>query len=208
MTLKEVRRAKTPQGTAVYYHLEETGLDTGQVYTLLSTTLALSTLPALEGVTFNESGLGVCAGRDGTCAGDKPNDPIDLVLFAAKGEPKRFGVVSANGDYKAFTYVIPFPIVGEDRGCTAEAILLTAKADAVLIQARGLAPNQGVHFNGVSEGETQQSESKADEEGNYYQVVLPSVKGKSHGKAKVTLQASGCSPSVSFEWGEGTDHNQ
>jgi hypothetical protein len=208
ITLKEVKRVMTPQGTSVYYHLLETGLDTGQVYTLFSATLQLSTVPALEGVTFSESGLGVCAGRDGTCSGDKPNDPIDLVMFAAKGEPKRLAVVSANSEYKAFTYVVPFPIVGEDRGCTVEVILLSAKAEAVLIHASGLTPTRDVHFTGVSEGEIQRNDSKADEEGNYYQAALPFVKGKSHGSAKATIQSSGCSPSVSFEWGDGTDHNQ
>jgi hypothetical protein len=208
ITLKETHRERTQSGTAVYYRLFGSGLENDAVYTLFSTSLGLATAPALEGVTFDPSGLAVCAGKPGTCTSDRPNDPIDLAVFAAKGEPKRFAAISEDKESKAFTFVVPFPILGKDRGCTIEAILLTAKAEAVLIRGSSFAAGIEVHFTGVSEGETQQSDSKADGEGNLYVVALAYVKGKSRGKAKVTLQSAACSPSLSFEWGEGTDHNQ
>jgi len=208
ITLKETRRDRTAQGTAVYYRLSASGLDKDAVYTLFSTSLGMRTTPTLAGVTFDRSGVAVCAGKQGTCSGERPNDPNDLAVYAAKGEPKRFGVVSGDNEHKAFTYVVPFPILGKDRGCTAEAILLTAKGEAVLIHGSGFAPGTDVHFVGVSEGEPQRTESKANDEGDFYQVALPYVKGKSHGKVKVTLESNACSPSLSFEWGEGTDHNQ
>ena len=206
--LKETRRERTPQGTAVYYRLSASGLATHEVYTLFSTTLALNNVPALEGITFDRSGLAVCAGTQGTCTGDKPNDPIDLAIFAAKGEPKRFAVMSADKVSKAFTYVVPFPILGNDRNCTAEAILLTPKAEAVLIHGSGFVPQTEVHFTGLSEQETQQNDSKADAEGNLYQVALPYVKGQSHGKTKITLQSNACNPSLSFDWGPDCCKNQ
>jgi hypothetical protein len=208
ITLKEIGRERMQQGTVVHYHLSASGMAGDQVYTLFTTSLGLSSTPALEGITFDRSGVAVCAGTPGTCTGEKPNDPIDLAVLAAKGEPKRFAVLSEDKESKAFAYVVPFPILGKDRGCTAEAILLTAKAEAVLIRAAGFVPGTEVRFVGLSDHETQQDVSKAGDDGSFYHVALPFVKGKSHGKARITLQSSACSPSLLFEWGEGTAYDQ
>jgi hypothetical protein len=206
--LTESRRERSARGTVVYYRLSATGLPGDAVYTLFSTTLGLQSTPVLEGVTFDRSGQAVCAGTPGTCQGEKPNDPIDLAILAARGEPKRFAVLSEDKESKAFAYVVPFPIMGKDRGCSVEAVLLTAKAEAVLIHGSGFAPGTAVDFRGVSEGEVQHSRSNAQQDGRFYEVALPYVKGKARGKAKVTLESSACSPSLSFDWGEGADRNQ
>jgi hypothetical protein len=208
ISLEETARGRTAQGTAVHYRLIGSGLQRDEIYTLFSVSLELSPSPVLPGVTFDRSGVAVCAGREGTCRGERADDPVDLVVYAAKGEPKRFAITTADNQVRAFAYVVPFGIVGKDRGCTVEAILLTSRAEAVLIRAGGFQPHTEIHFIGVSEGEAQKSDSTADDDGNLFQVALPYVKGKSQGRTKVSLQSKDCSPSITFEWGEGRDHNQ
>ncbi len=99
-------------GGALAYRLHADGLPRNHVYNLLQwpvTQLSLSV--ALPGVTFDESGLAICAGQPGTC-GDpaKPNDPSDVVVLPAKGEPFRFGVVAEDDEkLRAFVKIVPVP---------------------------------------------------------------------------------------------------
>ncbi|HEX5423993.1 MAG TPA: hypothetical protein VFW94_10615, partial [Candidatus Acidoferrales bacterium] len=126
ISLKEMGRQKTDKGTAVRYRIFATGFPPDGTYSLNTLDLNLNASTALEGITLDKSGLAICAGRPGTCSSGAPDDPIDLEILAARGEPKRFGFVSQDGTTKAFISVIPFPIVGTDHGCSAEAILLLA----------------------------------------------------------------------------------
>ena len=209
ISLKETGREKVEKVTAVTYRLFGTGFPRDQVYEILETSFDLKPRVTLDGVTLDDSGQAVCAGRDDTC-GDpkKPNDPIDLVMPAAKGEPKRISLVSEDGRVLAATYVVPFPIVGSDRLCFVEAILLMPNAEAVLVRASGLVSHSRIHVVGDSEGEKQEHDAQAAGDGTYDSVQLPYVKGKSKGTTRITVQTESCSPSVSFTWGKNTYHFQ
>lgn len=132
---------------------------------------------------------------------DKPNDPIDLVLQPAPGEPARFGLVSTDGATKVFGTIIPLPLRGEDRGCRIEAILLTAGSELVLIEGSGFPPNSDLQMKSVSEGERHGNNGKADANGKYTTAILPYKQGVTHGVAVVDLRTSVCAPSVEFRWG-------
>jgi hypothetical protein len=209
ISLKEKSREKVENATAVRYRLLGTGFPRDKVYEILETSFYLQPQVNLDGVTFDDSGQAICAGKDDTCGdSQKPNDPIDLIMLAAKGEPKRISLVSEDGQVKASTYVVPFPNVGSDRLCFVEAILLLPNAEAVLVRASGLGPLSKIHLVGDSEGEKQEHDAQAAGDGTFDSVQLPYVKGKSKGTTRITLQTESCSPSVSFTWGKNTYHFQ
>jgi hypothetical protein len=158
----------------------------------------------LSGVMLDASGLAICAGKPGTCgSAEKPNDPIDLNLRPAPGEPVRIGLISADGATKVFAKVVPVPLRGEDRGCIVEAILLTPAAELVLIVGSSFPPNAELTMNSESGGERHGGKGKADADGRYSSAILPYKQGVAGGIANVNLKASNCSPSVDVPWGRG-----
>jgi hypothetical protein len=201
--LRRTSTRKIENHTAVLYRLIASGMPKDKIYDLYDTSFDLQPVPNLSGITFDDDGQAICAGtRPDTC-GDpkKPNDPIDLNLLAARGEPKRLSLASEDGEIKAFVSVVPFPILGVDQGCTVEAILLMANAAAVLLHGSGFVPNTTVHFVADSEGEKQQGDFNVDADGSFYNGLLPYKAGKTDGTAKVTVTSQSCSPSLSFGWG-------
>lgn len=204
ISLKEMGRRQTGGGTAVMYRIFVTGFSEDGIYSLTSVDLNLNVSTALEGITVDKSGQVICAGRPGTCSATAPNDPVDLTIFAARGEPKRFGFVSQDGKKKAFISVIPFPIMATDNGCSVEAILLTPNAEAMLIYGSGFKPDSVVHSVAISETEKQEADLNSDVKGDVYEVQLPYVKGYGDGTSKVTLTSKTCSPSLSYKWGKDT----
>lgn len=156
VSLKETSRKSTGKETVVFYRIMTSGLPKDKTYELLLTSFDLQPRPITQGITLDESGH-VLGG---------PNDPLDLGLIAAKGEPKRFSLVSVDGQAKAFFYVTPF------------------------------------------QTELHESDLKADSSGDVSTVLLPFVKGKTDGTGKVTFATPVCSPSVTYQWGLHSFHNQ
>lgn len=116
--------------------------------------------------------------------------------------------MSEDGQAKAFFNVTPFPVRGTDQGCSIEELLLTQNAEAVLLEGSGFAPGAAVHMKALSETELHESDLKADASGDVSTVLLPFVKGKTDGKGKVTFVTPACSPSVTYQWGLHSFHNQ
>lgn len=191
VTTKETSRRSTGKQTVVSYRIMTSGLPKDKTYELLLTSFDLQPRPIAQGFTLDESGQ-VLGG---------PNDPLDLGLVAAKGEPKRFSLVSEDGQAKAFFYVTPFPVRGTDKGCSIEELLLTQNAEAVLIEGSGFAPDVAVHMKALSETEPHEADLKADASGDVSTVLLPFVKGKTDGTGKVTFSTTACSPSLTYQWG-------
>jgi hypothetical protein len=196
-------REFTRVGPAIHYRLIAKGLDPGGLYTLVIWPV---TRPgpgeAVKGVTLNAAGMAVCPGRPGTCGSPaKPDDPIDLPIQPTPGEPIRVGLVSADGKAKVLTKTIPVPLKGEDKGCTADATLLTAAAELVLIDGYGFTPNADVSMESDSEGERHTGTGKADSTGHYTVALLPYKKGLASGTVDVSLKSSQCAPSVKIPWG-------
>ena len=197
---------RTEEGhRAILYRLFGAGFPKNTKFEVEETSLDLQVTPVLDGVTLDDSGQAICLGTPDTC-GDatKPNNPINFVVVAGKGEPKRFSFISEDGAIKAFAYVIPFPITGKDASCTVEVILLSENADAVLIHGTGFGPSTMVHRVASSESEKQEANIQPDENGEFYDVEFPSVKGKTEGTATTVFHSNECSPSVSYSWGEGS----
>lgn len=205
LVLKETGRRDAGSFMAVSYRLVAKGLPAEKTYTLVTVSFDLKTAPVMQGVTLDGAGMAICAGRDGTCGNSaKPNDPIDLVIPAAKGEPKRFGLVSDDGESKAFAYAVPFPLRSENHGCSIESLLLLQNGEAVLLHGGGFPPGADVRYDTSSEGESHSANLRADESGNVWSVALPFVAGKSHGATKASFKSGSCNPSLTYQWGAGS----
>lgn len=199
LTIKETSRS----GQTIKFGLSGEGLPKDKTYSIVSWPITQDKLSKiLSGVTFNSSGVAICAGIPNTCAGEKPDDPINLVAQPVSGEPIRFGVISDDGAIKLFAKIVPLPLKGEDRGCTVEAVLLTPDATLLWIEGSGFAPDSEVTFEGDSEGERQSHTAKTDPGGRYISSVLPYKQGIAQGTIKITLRSTKCSPSVSVPWGK------
>ena len=206
ITLKEMSRQNMNGPTGITYRLFATGMPKDKLYSLVTVSFDLRPVTNLQGITLDDLGVAICAGsRPDTC-GDaaKPNDPIDLIILAAKGESKRFGLISSDGQNKAFVSVTPFPIEGKDRGCSVDVTLLLAHGEAVLIHGADFQPNVSVNVATQSENEKAGGDLTADSNGELYYIELPYVKGKTDGKTRVTLTSKTCAPSVSYQWGKDT----
>lgn len=190
VVVKETARKSTGQQTVVFYRIFTSGMPKDKTYSLVTTPFNLQSMVATNGVTLDDSGQAMTSGS-----------PLDLGVVAAKGEPKRFSLVSDDGQSKAFFYVTPFPVKGTDHGCTVEETLLLQHAEAVLIQGSGFPPSSTVHMKASSEKEVHEGDLKADALGNVSTVLLPFVKGKTDGRASVALSSLTCSPSLKYQWG-------
>ncbi len=191
-------------GADFRYSLRATGVPSGAVFTLISWAVTQrEPAEALHGVTFDDKGVAVCAGRAGTC-GDPavPNDPIHLPFRAVPGEPVRLGIVSSDHSIKAFAKVVPLPLQGEDKGCRVSATLLTPGAELLFVEGTGFAPNTEVTMSGNSEGEKHDSKEKVDAQGRFTSALLPYKQGLSHGTIKIGVKGGACSPAVSVPWGK------
>jgi hypothetical protein len=207
LSLKEVERTKTADRTLVMYRLYAEGLPKDKIYTLFQIQIDGSIVKNLEGVTLDSAGQAVCAGRERTCQGDAPNDPIDLVVFASKSEAKRFALVSDdNAQTKGFVSVQPFPNVSTDKACKLESVLGTPNGELTFIQATGFEPNSALTINSQSFDEKLDYTAKADTDGTYFAALLPGVSGKKSGKTVVEVKSANCSPKLYVQWGENSYH--
>jgi hypothetical protein len=202
ISLRETSRGKVDDHTVVRYRIVSSGLPRDQTYSLVMWQLGGQPQVSLVGVSLDQTGLAVCAGRAGTC-GDraKSNDPIDLVMFGGLGETKRFGLIASDKKARAFASVVPFPNRASDAECTLEATLVTPQAEAVMLFGSGFKAGARLDLEIRSEGETQHPTANANEKGIYEGVILPFRKGFVNGRTQASIHSGNCSPAVSFSWG-------
>jgi hypothetical protein len=171
LTIKETSRS----GNTVRFRLYATGVPKDSVFTLVAWPVTQrGPSESLKGVTFDEKGLAICAGRPGTCGTpDNPNDPIDLPFNPAPGEPLRLGLISSDGATKLFAKLVAVPIRGEDRGCRVDATLLTPGAELILLEGSGFPAGGEITIQSNSEGERHDGKGTADSTGRYISAFCP-----------------------------------
>lgn len=202
LTLKEVSRSRSADRTLVTYELHATGVPTNSIFTLYQVQIDGSIIKNLEGVTIDSKGIAVCAGREGTCQGNGPNDPIDLIVFAGRGEPKRFALVSDDDTHlKAFAGTVPFPNSTTDKNCELESVIGTPKGELTFVQGTGFEPNEELTIDSESYDEKHHDVAKAEGDGSYFSAVMPYVSGKKSGKTVWQVKAKNCHPKLTFTWG-------
>ncbi len=135
-------------------------------------------------------------------------DEMDLSLQAARGEPVRFVLGSADGKTVIPGTVVPYPIENNTGSCRLEARLGLPDAQAVLIYADGLPPNTAVPLESDSAGEAMPTTLQVNAKGHAATVDLPFVDGAIEGMLKVAVKTPGCNVSVQVPWGAGSYHVQ
>jgi hypothetical protein len=131
-------------------------------------------------------------------------DELDLAVEAARGEPIRVILATADGKLMVPGTVVPFPIESKDKTCRLEARLASKDGEAILLYVDGLPPNTVVPFETNSAGEVGQGEFTVNANGHAAATDLPYVKGKKSGVVKETLTTNECSVSVEIPWGKGS----
>ncbi len=190
-------------GKVIKFRLYANGVPTPGVYSLVNWPVTQRD-PAvvMTGVTLDKDGLAVCAGTPGTCVGNGPNDPIDVVLNPVPGEPARLGLISPDQSARALVTFVPVPLQGTDTGCKVQIVLLTPASELLLVEGSGFAPGSDINMTSESEGERHGGgKAKADSNGQYSAAISPYVQGKASGTVQVTLKSAECSPSVRAPWG-------
>jgi hypothetical protein len=206
---KERSRTKGEQGTVVHYDLVTQGLPHDLHYTLVTWPLNGGIQPVQSGITLTDDGRLICTAKTkADCAPSRPDaDPvIDMAITAAKGEPKRFGVISEDQKWKALATVVAFPNVATDGGCTLEAVRVIPDDRAVMIRGRGFPANAVLPMMSDSAGEVASGTWQANEKGELLSLVMPEVRGKTEGQTSIRLKAPTCAPQVSFSWGASSYH--
>ncbi len=177
LTLTEASRTTANGHAVVSYRMMTSGLPKDKTYSLVMWQLGGQPQGVMAGVTIDATGTAICAGKAGTCRGDKPDDPIDLAMQAGLGEVKRVGLIADDKSAQVFASAVPFPNRATDGGCTLEATLVTPNAEAVMLSATGFKPGVTLNIEMNSEGEKQHPSGKTDANGAHEWVVLPLRKG-------------------------------
>jgi hypothetical protein len=199
LDFKESGRDRIKGQTAVTYSSFAYGLPKDDDYTLW--TWIVGSDP--EGATdayINRDGLVVNVLADPLQK--IAEDPLNLIVFAGRGEPKKFALISNDGHYRAFGQVVPFPIENVVGPCHISAEMLAPNYFTVLVVLSGLQPNEGLQIDSQSAGEGGAIKTAATDQGTYYSVLLPFVKGKRSGITRWNVTAKLCSIGVEFPWGE------
>lgn len=207
MRLEEKAHPDAPPGAkAITYAVYISGLPAGErlsLYTLPIT--RRSPVDSLDGITLSPDGLAICAGQPDTCGtAEKPNDPMDLVVMGAPGEPMRFMLATADGKYRVADMIVANPLVGSDHGCQLEALRGLPRAELVILRGSGFAPHAKIRLENDSEGEHHDGNEVADAAGKFISALLPAVKGKAAGTLTAHAIADACKPQVSIQWGAGS----
>lgn len=205
LTFKEMGRQQMADRTVVRYNLYASGLPKGQHYVLCK--MGIDYKP--QGVSdayLNDQGKVVNVLADRSRHIDE--DPIDLVLFGAKGEPFQFAIVSDDGQLRAFIEIVPFPIEKNSGSCRLSVIEAAPHYEAVRVTVTGLQPSENIVVEMHSEDEGGPQNVAADAQGRYRAVVGTFVKGKTSGKTSIAISAQSCKLAVEFPWGEGSQHYQ
>jgi len=207
LSLKEINRSRSTDRTLVTYSLFATGFPQKAIFTLYQVDLDGSVVKILEHVTLDNQGQAICGGRGPICRENGPGDAVDLVVYGAKGEPKRFALASEGEHvFKGFIAVIPFPNDVADKSCKLQSVLGTSKGELMFIQGTGFESNSNLTITTQSYEEKHQYNTRADANGFYFATLMPYVAGKKSGETRFEVKSRSCDPEIKFEWGENSSH--
>jgi hypothetical protein len=201
MVVKELGRARLNGQTMVTYHAFVSGLPKDVEYTVwwkLPGTKPQSVADAY----INKEGLVVNVLADP--ANNVAEDPIDLQVFAGRGELKQFALISNDAKYRVFAQVVPFPISKTSGACSISATMMSQDYHGVMMVVTGLEPKEEFRVNESSGNEAGDTKAVATDKGTYTTLVFPIVKGMSSGTLRYAVTAKTCSVDIEVPWGRGS----
>ncbi len=134
------------------------------------------------------------------------SDEVEVGVNAARGEPVRYMMASADDKLFYAGTLVPFPIESKDGKCELEVRLGLPEGQTMLVYGNGLPPNAHLQLKTDSEGEERTSMMNTDAQGRAAAIIVPYVAGKDTGVVKMSVAAPGCSVAVEIPWGKGSYH--
>jgi hypothetical protein len=191
--------------TVVTYALFASGLPQGQHWVLWVWSLGGEPRPAADAYINDEGKLvNVLADPQHQVV----EDPVDLDLLGAAGEPFKLALISDDGSLHVFTMIVPFPIETTAGPCRLSAIQSAIHYASVAITVTGLKADEDLIIDRRSGGEDARSKAKANDQGNFLAAVMPFAAGRSSGQFQFSIESKSCNIGVQFPWGEGSDQPQ
>lgn len=180
-----------------FYDFYLTGAPADQTYIIDQWPLGKAAPEAVMPAYISKNGR-LCMKATGC---DKPSGPyVMLALLSFPGLPHRIGIVSADRKHKAVVLVVPDPIIAEDKGCSVEVIRAREDFSLAVLRGKGFQPHDEIKYTSDSEGEEIKGTLTADWLGEFSIGFGPGVKGKSKGNDRLSFEAPGCAPTVSYHW--------
>jgi len=201
-------RQRASSGTLLIYNILGKGFPAGKTYDLWFWSLNKKPEKAMQGVSFDKRGLLVCSGKPGSCKGEGADDAINIQATAALGEPKRFGVVSTDGQVAGFIEAVPFPLEAKDKSCRLSVVRQSLLAEAVLIRASGFIPHETLTVQKPVAGHDLVENPMVAADGTWQETVETKTPGQNSGTSTINVSGKSCSLSVTFNWGEGSNQRQ
>ena len=206
LSLKEMGRTKTANGTEITYQIQGTGFTPDMKLTLLRWPLNQGVAKVMDGVIVNTAGIAVCDGAaTSSCSKTlQAQAPVVVTATVAKGEAVRVALIADDKKHVAAVSLVPFPIASEDRGCKLEVVRGAKNNELVLVEGDGFA--KATNFNAGSEsfGEKHPLGANPTAAGHFVVAMTPWVTGHDEGDTVIYAQTDSCSPTLSFHWGKDT----
>jgi hypothetical protein len=205
LSMKEVSRQSTPQGAEITYTLSASGFAPGDSLKLLRWPLDGNLQLVTDGLTVDGLGQVICPSlTKGDCLKTvPPGAAVKITTTASEGEAIRVAVADDARKHAA-TYVVPFAVSASDHGCELEMLLGIKNAGLVLVEGHGFPANTPVELDSSSYGEKRQIKTTTDANGSLAVGILPGVSNHPTGQTTVHYSGATCSPTLTFNWGEGT----
>ena len=204
---QKVDKTHPADAQAVRYRLLVPGVPQNQTYTLAVWRIGTQVVYTPGEVFANAKGL-LMWHQPKPKQQDKDSlggaDEIEVDLKAARGEPVRYMLASADGKLFIPGTVVPYPLESRQSNCRLEARLGMPDAQGLLVYIDGLAPGTAVPLESESQGEKHAPAVTADAKGHAVALVDPTVAGTNAGVVKISVNTKGCSVSVEVPWGEGS----
>jgi hypothetical protein len=201
LLIKETGRSRIEGQTGVVYELFASGLPLNLKYSLWTRLVGSPPQLAADALL---NGEGKVVSQLANAEHDIAEDPINLKVFAGRGEPKQFALISTDGKFRAFAQVVPFPMEFFSGSCHLSAVMTGPSYSGVLIGATGFLSGEDLIVDVRSDGQDIQKQAKATDRGEYETVLLPFVKGKRSGKLRFGIAAKSCEVAIEMPWGEGS----
>src|SRR5277367_2931117 len=201
LVIKEAGRSRIEGRTIVVYELFASGFPLNLKYSLWMRLVESSPQLAADALLNSD---GRVVSRVADLAHGVAEDPINLKVFAGRGEPKELALISTDGKFRAFGQVIPFPLDSFNKGCHLSAVMTGANYRGVYIDTTGFLPAENLLVEARSDIQDIQKQDKATDQGTYEAALLPFIKGRRSGRLQFKIVAKSCEVAVEIPWGEGS----
>jgi hypothetical protein len=155
----------------------------------------------VRGISLDANGQAMCTGEDNHCSGSKKKTPLTMRVAPAAGEPLRLGLAAADDSkIAAFVNETPFPLLGGERGCRLEAVILDPRTAMLHVIATGLPPNGPFTLTSDSGGKATVMNLIADKTGRYSAGLMPTHPNTTIGTIQLKVLASTCRPTLAVPY--------